>query len=74
MKDSHPGDPAVQSQVKKLQDFITEHFYKCSDEILFGLGRMYAAGGEFTANIDNYAGKGTEEFTAEAIRIYTRGK
>lgn len=74
MKDSHPGDPAVQSQVKKLQDFITEHFYKCSDEILFGLGRMYAAGGEFTANIDNYAGKGTAEFTAEAIRIYTCGK
>ncbi|MCI9677268.1 MAG: MerR family transcriptional regulator [Lachnospiraceae bacterium] len=74
VKDSAPGDPAVQSLVKKLQDFITEHFYKCSDEMLFSLGKMYAGGGEFAANIDNYAGKGTAEFTAEAIGIYTRGQ
>ena len=68
------GDSAeterVQAQVKKLQDFITEHFYKCSKEILFQLGQMYAGGGEFTENINAAAGDGTAEFTAEAIRIY----
>ena len=70
LKDSQPGEAAVQDQVRRLQNYITEHFYKCSDEILYSLGRMYAGGGDFTANIDNYAGKGTAEFTAEAIGIY----
>ncbi|MDE6925450.1 MAG: TipAS antibiotic-recognition domain-containing protein, partial [Acetatifactor sp.] len=45
-------------------------YYKCSDEILFSLGQMYAGGGDFTVNINDYAGEGTAEFTAEAIRIY----
>ena len=26
-------------QVRKLQDYITDHFYTCSDKILCGLGR-----------------------------------
>ena len=66
-------DPAtieVQDQVKKLQNFITEHFYKCSNEILVGLGKMYAGGGEFTDNIDKMGGKGTAEFVFEAIKVY----
>ena len=67
---SESGD--VQAQVKKLQDFITEHFYNCTDEILSDLGKMYAAGGEFTANIDKAGGEGTAEFVAEAVEIYCR--
>lgn len=70
LKDADPKSHDVQSQVKKLQDYITENFYKCSDEILFSLGQMYAGGGEFTTNIDNMGGKGTAEFVSEAIRIY----
>ena len=54
----------------KLQSFITEHFYKCSNEILSGLGKMYAGGGEFTENIDKMGGEGTAEFTHRAIQIY----
>jgi len=67
---SDSGD--VQAQVKKLQDFITEHFYNCTDEILSGLGKMYAAGGEFTTNIDKAGGEGTAEFVAEAVEIYCK--
>ena len=67
MKDKDPASAEVQEQVKKLQAFITDHFYKCSDEVLFGLGNMYAAGGEFTENIDKMGGKGTAEFTCKAI-------
>ena len=52
MKAKDPKSAEVQGQVKKLQTFITEHYYKCSDEVLFGLGQTYAAGGEFTENID----------------------
>ena len=46
MKEMDPEDEQVQLQVRKLQDYITDHFYTCSDKILCGLGRMYAGGGE----------------------------
>lgn len=70
LKDTSPGSVDVQEYVKKLQDYITEHFYTCSENTLFGLGQMYADGGEFTASIDRAGGKGTAGFAAEAIRIY----
>lgn len=70
MSDKGPGDRAVQEQTKKLQDYITEHFYTCTPEILAGLGKMYAADGEFRKNIDKAGGKGTAEFAAKAIEIY----
>ena len=72
MKDLNPADEKVQAQVKKLQDYITEHFYNCTNQILSGLGQMYACGGEFTANIDNYGGEGTAEFVKNAIDIYCK--
>lgn len=70
MKEMEPSDETVQKQVKKLQDFITEHFYNCSKKILAGLGKMYAGGGSFTENIDKAGGVGTAEFTSRAIEIY----
>lgn len=69
-KDMEPETAEVQDFVKNLQDYITRNFYKCSEDILFSLGQMYAGGGEFTANIDGVGGKGTAAFAAEAIRIY----
>lgn len=65
-----PSAEKVQSQVKKLQDFIIENFYNCSDEILYSLGSMYVSGGDFTENIDMTGGKGTAEFVFKAITIY----
>ena len=70
MMSLEPSDEKVQLQVKKLQDYITEHFYHCTKEILNSLGKMYAGGGEFTENIDNAGGEGCAEFTAKAIEIY----
>ncbi len=49
---------------------IAEHFYKCTNEILSDLGKMYAGGGEFTENINKMGGEGTAEFTHRAIQIY----
>ena len=63
----------VQSLVVKLQDFITENYYTCTDEILAGLGKMYAADERFKKNIDK-CGEGTAEFAAEGIRIYVENK
>ncbi len=67
-----PSGDAAQTLVKKLQDYITAHFYTCTDEILYGLGVMYAGGGDFTASIDQRAGEGTAEFVYQAIRIYCK--
>jgi len=72
LKALEPGDEKVQVQVKKLQDFITEKYYTCTNQILFGLGQMYAAGGDFTKNIDVAGGKGCAEFVAKAIEIYCK--
>ena len=58
--------------LKKLQDFITEHFYTCTNEVLSGLGKMYAGGGEFTANIDAVGGEGTADFANKAIEVYCK--
>ena len=65
--------PEVQSLVGKLQDYITQNYYTCTDEILAGLGKMYVADERFKKNIDKH-GEGTAEFVAEAIEIYFRGK
>ena len=70
MKEKDPADTEVQEQVKKLQDYITKHYYNCTTQILSGLGHMYNGGGEFTENIDKAGGEGTADFTAKAIEIY----
>ena len=70
LREIDPSDTEVQEQVKKLQDYITEHFYTCSSEIIDELGKMYVGGGSMTENIDSAGGKGTAEFTAKAIKIY----
>lgn len=65
--DERPEGPQAQELVKRLQGYITAHFYTCTDEILAGLGQMYAAGGEMTDNIDRAGGTGTAAFAAQAI-------
>ena len=66
-----PADaPEVRAQVRALQDYVTAHFYTCTNQILAGLGQLYAADGEFTQNIDAAGGEGTARFAAEAIAVY----
>lgn len=72
IREEDPASEKAQNLVRKLQDFITEHFYTCSNEILASLGKMYAGGGEFTKNIDKAGGEGTAEFADKAIEIYCR--
>ena len=63
----------AQVLVAKLQAHITANYYTCTDEILAGLGKMYACDERFKKNIDKY-GDGTAEFAAEGIRIYVENK
>ena len=60
----------MQSQVRKIQDYITDHFYICSNKILCVFGRMYPGGGELTEKIDDVGGIGTGEFASTAIDTF----
>ena len=68
IRDKAPDSEEAIALAKKLQDHITENYYTCTDEILQGLGAMYAGGGDFTTNIDKVGGEGTAVFAYEAIK------
>ena len=70
IRNGDPSSPEAQALVRKLQDFISAHYYTCTSQILSGLGRMYAAGGEMTDNIDSCGGKGTAVFAGQAISVF----
>jgi len=72
LRDQAPGSEAVQAWVRRLQNFITEHYYTCTKPILMGLGQMYAGGGSMTENIDHAGGAGTGDFARQAIDIYCK--
>lgn len=72
LRTGEPDGDAAQEAVKKLKRFITDNFYTCSDKTLYSLGTMYGAGGEFTENIDRYAGEGTAAFAYRAIAAYCK--
>ena len=67
-----PAAPEVQAIVCRLQQFITDHYYTCTKEILAGLGEMYAADERFRQNIDRAGGQGTAAFAARAIRVFCK--
>lgn len=66
-----PDCETTQALVRKLQNYITDNFYTCTNEILAGLGQMYVADERFKSNIDRN-GNGTAEFISAAIEIYCR--
>ena len=59
----------AQALVKDLQNYISENFYTCTNEILAGLGQMYVADERFKNNIDKHT-PGTAAFVSEAIATY----
>ena len=62
----------AQALVAGLQAHITDNYYTCTDEILAGLGKMYACDERFKNNIDKN-GAGTANFVSCAIQIYCKG-
>ena len=67
-----PANQQVQEKVKQLQQLITDNFYTCSHEVLYGLGQMYVGDERFKQNIDSAGGEGTAEFVREAITLYCK--
>lgn len=71
-KGNSPEDSKVQKKIQELQQFITEHFYTCTNEILYGLGQMYVQDERMKHNIDKAGGDGTAQFVQKAITIYCK--
>ena len=67
-----PASAEAQALVAKLQDFISDHYYTCTKQILRDLGQMYIAGDAMTENIDRAGGAGTADFTHRASEIYCK--
>lgn len=74
LRDASPASPQAQAQVAALRDYITDHYYTCTDAVLSGLGEMYAGDERFRRNIDEAGGEGTALFAAEAIRRFVGDK
>lgn len=67
-----PASEESKAQARLIQEYITEHFYTCSDEVFLQLGRAYGSGGEFTKNIDATAGEGAAVFAMHAIEALVK--
>lgn len=65
-----PASEQAQELVSTLQRFISENYYQCTNQILFGLGQIYAAPGQMNENIDKAGGDGTGSFACQAIMVY----
>ena len=70
LKQLSPDADEVQKKISALQKFITDNYYECTDEILSGLGQMYAEDERFRKNIDRAGGEGTAAFANRAIAVY----
>ena len=71
-RNGSPSAPEAQALIAELQRYISGHYYNCTNQILFGLGQMYAAGDEMNENIDRAGGAGTGDFARRAIEIYCK--
>lgn len=72
LRKGDPAAPEAQALVEELRQYICDHYYNCTPQILRGLGQMYIAGGEMTDNIDRAGGPGTGEFACRAIEVYCK--
>lgn len=71
-REGSPAAPEAQALIAELQRYISDHYYNCTNQILFGLGQMYAAGDEMNENIDRAGGQGTGDFARRAIELYCK--
>lgn len=71
-RSADPAAPEAQALIRELQEYICDHYYNCTNQILMGLGQMYAAGDEMNENIDRAGGPGTGDFARRAIEIYCK--
>lgn len=70
LKSCAPTEQVVQEKIAVIQQFITDNYYHCTDEILRGLGQMYVTDERMKRNIDKAGGEGTAVFVSQAIEVH----
>ena len=67
LRGEDPTAAEAQALVAELKQFITDHYYECTTEILRGLGQMYVQDQRFAHSIDHAGGLGTAQLASAAI-------
>lgn len=70
IKNGSPDSDEAKALAKELQQFITDNFYTCTNEIFITLSDVYTGDERFRNNIDRSGGEGTAEFASLAIKAY----
>ncbi len=65
-----PGCREVQQTVKEWQDHISEHFYKCDEQMLSYLGHLYVTDERFSNYINRFGNGNLASFLNRAIEIF----
>ena len=74
MKLPEDDGPGLRKSAADWQAHITRWYYDCSDEILAGLGEMYAADERFREYLDGRYGAGAAARMTRAIRLFCEAK
>ena len=64
-----PDSEKAHALVHALKTHITDNYYACTNEILYGLGQMYVLDERFKTNIDKHA-EGNAQYISDAIKAY----
>ena len=65
-----PACQEVQQIVKEWQQYISESFYECDDQILLYLGQLYISDERFSDYINGFSYGNLASFFSEAINIF----
>ena len=69
-QDQSPACQEVQQIVKEWQQYISESFYKCDNQILLYLGQLYISDERFSNYINGFSNGNLASFFSEAINIF----
>ncbi len=70
IKNGAPDSAEAKALAKELQQYITDNFYNCTNEIFLTLSDVYTGDERFKNNIDRSGGEGCAEFASRAIKEY----
>lgn len=65
-----PACQEVQQIVKEWQQYISESFYKCDNQILLYLGQLYISDERFSNYINGFGSGNLASFFGEAIKVF----
>ena len=69
-ENENPNDSEVQNMIREWQEYISEHFYKCDNQMLSYLGELYISDERFSDYINRFGNGTLAKFLYDAIKIY----